>query len=140
MKIKICKRCGKEKSIKDFNKNSAKKDGLQVYCKICDRKIGRDYYKKNWKQQILLSRQRNKERRKRIKSFLINEKNKPCVDCGKKYPYYIMDFDHIKGTKKGNISRLVYEKSLKFIKEEIKKCDVVCANCHRIRTYKATFV
>jgi hypothetical protein len=65
-------------------------------------------------------------------------KDKPCSDCKTKYPYYVMDFDHREGTvKSGNIAHLVnqnfwtYEKLLK----EIDKCDIVCANCHWVRTF-----
>lgn len=48
-----------------------------------------------------------------------------------------MQFDHKPGEKKiGNLGRLVYTSSLKKIKEEIEKCDVVCANCHSIITFE----
>jgi hypothetical protein len=49
-----------------------------------------------------------------------------------------MDFDHMGGHhKKNNVSRMMLtDCSLKTIKEEIKKCELVCANCHRIRTFR----
>jgi hypothetical protein len=60
-----------------------------------------------------------------------------CVDCGisgSKYPR-ILDFHHIRGSKKFDISaHSKYTLSIDKIKEEITKCDIVCANCHRIRT------
>lgn len=53
------------------------------------------------------------------------------------YPSYVMDFDHIKGTKIGALSRMAGDgKPLASILAEIAKCDVVCANCHRLRTFK----
>jgi len=61
----------------------------------------------------------------------------PCIDCGETNPV-VLEFDHRDGVdKKGDISKLVarglcWER----IKEEIDKCDVRCANCHRIRTAK----
>jgi len=61
-----------------------------------------------------------------------------CSDCGylgKNYPQ-VLDFDHRKD-KKFNIGNcLSHTTSLKRVIEEIAKCDLVCANCHRIRTAK----
>lgn len=65
-------------------------------------------------------------------------KNKPCADCRLSYNYWIMQFDHIKGKKKFNISEV--GRHIKVTKRqlinEINKCQVVCANCHHNRTYK----
>jgi hypothetical protein len=47
----------------------------------------------------------------------------------------MLDFDHIKD-KKYNISRMIHDGfSWKAIKKEVEKCEVVCANCHRVRTH-----
>ena len=59
----------------------------------------------------------------------------PCVDCGINYPYYVMDFDHVRGQKHANVMELVSTLSKKRIDEEIAKCEIVCSNCHRIRTH-----
>ncbi len=62
-------------------------------------------------------------------------KDKPCVDCGIKYHFSAMDFDHTHGEKSFNLAApagWTYGEIL----EEIAKCDVVCSNCHRIRTYE----
>lgn len=57
-----------------------------------------------------------------------------CVDCGLKN-HIVLDFDHLRD-KKYNISRMIHDGfSWRAIKREIEKCEVVCANCHRIRTY-----
>jgi hypothetical protein len=64
----------------------------------------------------------------------IKEKN-PCMDCKGWYPYYVMDFDHVRGRKHKNVSELIDTLSKKKIDEEIAKCEVVCSNCHRIRTH-----
>lgn len=70
------------------------------------------------------------------KSLYIKEqKNKPCMDCGISYPYYVMDFDHRNPLEKsGNLARMGAS-SIEEIIAEIAKCDLVCANCHRERTY-----
>lgn len=59
----------------------------------------------------------------------------PCMDCKNSYPYYVMDFDHVRGRKHKNVSELIPTLSKKKIDEEIAKCEVVCSNCHRIRTH-----
>ena len=59
----------------------------------------------------------------------------PCIDCGINYPYYVMDFDHVRGTKHANVMELIPTLSKKKIDEEIAKCEIVCSNCHRIRTH-----
>jgi hypothetical protein len=57
-----------------------------------------------------------------------------CVDCGINN-HIILDFDHLHD-KKYNISRMIHDGfSWAAIKKEIAKCEVVCANCHRIRTH-----
>lgn len=65
-------------------------------------------------------------------------KDKPCMDCGKSYPHYVMDLDHREGEEKmGCVGTLCHKGvSLARLKAEIAKCDVVCANCHRLRTWQ----
>lgn len=55
----------------------------------------------------------------------------PCADCKKRYPHYVMDFDH-RGDKTFKVSD---RKSKEERLVEAKKCDVVCSNCHRERTH-----
>jgi len=75
--------------------------------------------------------------RRKIRAFLNEQKNRPCKDCRKKYDPVCMDFDHVRG-KKIFALREVYSKRYAHEKvvREIAKCDVVCANCHRLRTKK----
>lgn len=60
----------------------------------------------------------------------------PCVDCGfvPEVPSQ-MDFDHVRGEKKTSVSRSALW-GPKTLLAEIEKCDLVCANCHRLRTAK----
>lgn len=64
-------------------------------------------------------------------------KDVPCTDCGQRFPPFVMDFDHRDpSTKSFNVgAALGLMKSVEAILVEIAKCDVVCANCHRIRTH-----
>ena len=61
----------------------------------------------------------------------------PCADCGGSFPKAAMDFDHRDpATKKYSVSRMLLRASIEEIQAEAAKCDVVCANCHRMRTYR----
>ena len=58
-----------------------------------------------------------------------------CADCGYNTSPYALEFDHRPGTQKiDKVSNLAGCRSLAVVKAEIAKCDVVCSNCHAIRT------
>lgn len=60
----------------------------------------------------------------------------PCLDCGVIYPFYVMQFDHRPDEPKlFELSRM-NKRSRQDVEDEIAKCDLVCANCHSIRTYE----
>ncbi len=59
----------------------------------------------------------------------------PCMDCGECFPAICMDFDHRPGTDKlFEVGDKIFFLGMKKLLDEIAKCDVVCSNCHRIRT------
>lgn len=76
-------------------------------------------------------------------------KSVPCADCGQSFPPCCMDFDHAEGVEKH--PRLTYgstayrrvpismtslaASNLEAFRDEVEKCEVVCANCHRLRTW-----
>ena len=74
-------------------------------------------------------------RRQKVRDLITAEKAKPCADCGHQYPHYVMDFDHVRGEKIAAVGTMLRNPSVRKVLDEISKCDVVCANCHRIRTY-----
>lgn len=61
-------------------------------------------------------------------------KMKPCVDCGGTFHPCAMDFDHVRGEKVVLLSHIARYSSAAALVSEIKKCDLVCSNCHRVRT------
>lgn len=61
-------------------------------------------------------------------------KRRPCSDCQRVFPPCAMDFDHVRGVKHFTISEYKQAK-WETLAAEIAKCDLVCANCHRIRTH-----
>ena len=71
----------------------------------------------------------------RFRDFINLIKSTPCKDCGGSFPPVAMDFDHVQGNKVKSITDM-FSYSKERVLAEIKKCDVVCANCHRVRTIK----
>lgn len=131
---KRCPKCGEDRDLTQWSKNSSKKDGLQTNCKICVKYSNAEYYKrtpsKNEKRAL-----RAKIQGPILKGIIRNHLNKnPCIDCGND-DIRVLEFDHVRGKKKYNISRMISGgHSEKTLLEEIEKCEVRCANCHRIAT------
>jgi len=125
------KQCGSCKQLKDFSSFHKKEDSYQSRCKECVRKYHRRHYlanKNRYKNQAY-------ERKIKLREIIAIKKAVPCKDCGIKYPPYVMDFDHIKGSKIRAVGRFTNHGSKKALLAEIEKCEVVCSNCHRIRTH-----
>lgn len=78
------------------------------------------------------------KRSRELRAFINALKARPCTDCTNKFPPIAMDFDHRDpDIKSAEISTLVGAgKPIEIILAEINKCDLVCANCHRVRTKK----
>lgn len=74
----------------------------------------------------------------RLRKMVGAIKDVPCADCGGRFHYCAMDFDHRPGERKiQNIGIMVTNSlyAVEDIMEEIAKCDIVCSNCHRLRTF-----
>ena len=80
-------------------------------------------------------REKRKGSRRELNVARLREykETRPCADCQKFYPYYVMHCDHLRD-KIDNVSRLVIRVAWDKIAEELAKCDIVCANCHAERT------
>jgi hypothetical protein len=80
---------------------------------------------------------KNKRQRHSVSAWMDRIKeSRPCLDCGGYFPACVMDWDHRPGeTKATNVSDLVRHGSRRLAEAEIKKCDLRCSNCHRIRTH-----
>lgn len=83
------------------------------------------------KERILAERKRQADERQQ---WLNSLKIAPCTDCKLKFPYYVMEWDHCRGKRKYSISEMRAH-SIAAIQKELAKCDLVCANCHRVRTW-----
>ena len=78
---------------------------------------------------------KKERKRQRLRELVRAAKDRPCADCGVRYPYYVMDLDHVDGEKAMIVSKLVNFGAVGRVLAEIEKCEAVCANCHRIRTW-----
>jgi hypothetical protein len=93
----------------------------------------------NRDKQRAAGRKHSAAKRKRMVEFVWTLKARPCVDCGKSYPPYVMDFDHVpgRGAKLFNLSQVSKAGySRERLTLEAAKCDVVCSNCHRERSWR----
>jgi hypothetical protein len=120
------------KPLGEFNYKNTAAGVHQPYCKECGRRLTRSHYKNNKRQYLDRNIRSYLKRRELVRQI----KSRPCADCGIQYPFYVMDFDHREGeTKEYELNR-VDRMTTQALLREIEKCDVVCANCHRARTYK----
>lgn len=121
-KKKKCSRCKKIKSYSCFYDNKTRGGcKKRSMCKECD---------------ILCRNKRKKLTTEDNRTFIWDYKSQnPCIDCGETNPI-VLQFDHISGVKKTNISNMISRKGINAILKEINKCVVRCANCHIKKTAK----
>lgn len=128
-----CTGCLETKDSEGFGIKRGKKN---TRCKACVNRYYKDIYYANPDRKRYI-RERNAENAARAKeesiAIVLSYFSSGCVDCGTKDPR-TLEFDHL-GDKEFNISVLIGRNSKKKLISEIEKCEVVCANCHRIRTY-----
>jgi hypothetical protein len=124
---KTCPECGKLKSIDDFHKNKNKKDGHQSSCKECKGNRSKVRYineKSKLRAQIVARKQFIREYVNRVKQ------RAKCAICGIKGSW-LLQFHHTTSNKEINIGNVMQHSfSIKKLKEEMRKCIIVCANCH----------
>lgn len=130
----ICNTCKKQKPEEEFPFRDKHTGARNNKCKQCQRAYSKDHYKKNSARYNKLRYARQVRYRERNKAFLMTYlAGKKCEDCGEADPI-VLTFDHIRGSKIGDVSTMVGQGfPLKRIKEEILKCEIRCANCHRKR-------
>lgn len=102
------------------------------------KEAARRHYENNKEKMIKRASQHKKKHIKNVKHYIKEYLNShPCVDCGETDPI-VLEFDHTNPLEKtANIADMIRNgNSLEKIKDEIKKCEVRCCNCHRRRTYR----
>jgi hypothetical protein len=135
--MKKCSSCSKELSLCQFTKKSSSKDGLNASCRSCTRKRTKEHYKENKEYYLEKSKRNTNRQRKILYDFLIEYAKHGCEICSEK-DFACIQFDHVDPDKKefsiANALSLGY--SISTVQEELKKCSVLCANCHAKKTAK----
>jgi len=127
METKVCSKCDKSLPLTSFTRDRYRVDGFHRECKICKRKrenARRDLYRK---QLNARNRKRAREYRKEFCKF---KETLSCKKCGEN-EVCCLDFHHLDPNEKEfGIAHASQRMSLERLMEEVKKCLVVCKNCH----------
>lgn len=141
-----CYHCGEDKLLNEFVKDNRNKSGYSYICRICHNKrekerrstVSGKISKKISDNKYYLSNKSKvcnsvKQRKENGIIFINSFKHDPCIDCGKNFPPECMELDHVVENKINDVSAM---KSMKIdvIYNEIIKCELVCAVCHRVRS------
>lgn len=137
MEQRTCTCCGRTKPLDAYNPSKNATRGFLAYCKECARAKQRDWYKRNRDKKLANDKVAVRRIRPNARqAILAHLQRHPCVDCGESDPM-VLDFDHINGDKAAAVSTLVYQDaSVARILQEVGKCEVRCANCHRRKAAK----
>ena len=111
-----------------------------IVCAVCHRIRTRVHQERLRKRRTFGTSKGLEHRRRRwtLHAQVLDDLRRvPCADCGGRFPPCAMDFDHREGSdKRIGVTRMVGRAGIKAILAEAAKCDIVCANCHRARTYR----
>lgn len=119
--MKKCRGCQETKPFGEFYANPNVKDGYLNWCRPCT--VAR------------YSAGRSERQRKVLAYIQAIKLERGCADCGYRANAVALDFDHLPGhVKEYRLATMAAGLKKEKIDAEIAKCDVVCANCHRIRT------
>ncbi len=133
---KRCSRCAIVKPRSAFNRSSRNLDGLQVYCKRCSAEVSHAMYERKVGRSVPPQCRAvySVPRGGWLRSL---KAGRPCTDCGQVFDPQVMQWDHLPGFDKvGDISGSWVGRTQEEILGEIAKCELVCTNCHAIRTFR----
>lgn len=121
------------KPVEDYAWRRIERGQRHNYCRPCHADYKREHYLAN-KQRYVDTAARRRERvvRDRVEYLIEFFKDNPCTDCGESDPL-VLEFDHL-GEKSFNVGKGLRDRNWQSVLDEIAKCEVVCANCHRRRT------
>jgi hypothetical protein len=106
--------------------------GYIIWCKSCRKVYDAAYHARNRVHLVAQKRRRLDE----LVAWMRSLKDQPCVDCGGTFHPAAMTFDHLPGVEKRSyIATLARRTSIARMRSEIEKCELVCANCHAVRTF-----
>lgn len=131
--MRTCTQCSRRKPDDQFNWKITGKQ-RQPKCKKCQSAYQKRWYKncRNCKTRAATNRKASiQQHRQFLVCYLSTH---PCIDCGNT-DIRVLEFDHLRDKTDTLASLIRRSGSIEHIKTEIEKCDVVCSNCHHIRTY-----
>jgi hypothetical protein len=131
--FKKCYRCGASKSAEHFAWRNKAKGRHDSFCRPCRAAYKKEHYAAN--RQLYIDRAQKRKQQLALERtvYLIEYfRTHPCVDCGEADPV-VLEFDHLRD-KLFSVGMHLTRRSWQDILDEIEKCQVVCANCHRRRT------
>jgi hypothetical protein len=124
--------CQQWKPAADFH-NSRRNE--YTYCRECRNAYDRMYYAERGKPPRDARRRAAMDAAREWMNQM--KEGLPCADCGDTFPPFVMHWDHLPGfLKVDEISSMLGHRSREAILEELTKCELVCANCHVMRTVK----
>lgn len=126
---KICKICKIEKPLIDFHKNKSCKLGVVGTCRVCSGQRIVTWYKDNRDKRRIVANTRNKVRKAQMVEYF----GGICFDCKLSYPQCVFQFHHLDPTKKDVNPSYAMTCGEDRMWKELKKCVMLCANCHIIR-------
>ena len=130
--LRPCAMCGQMKAGTEFHRS---RTGQFAYCRDCRCAYDRRYYAERGKAARLA---RSRARRDDARAWMDGLKEgRPCADCGDTFLPWLMHWDHLpEYVKVDEISSMVGTHRRAAILEELTKCELVCANCHVMRTVR----
>ena len=130
-----CSTCRQDLPHLSFHLRRKGSDLLQSTCKKCSDARRVQDARKNPERAYATQRRALNKKRLVLRDFVaLFLSENPCVDCGEADPE-VLEFDHVRGVKRYAISTMVTTGfSLKQIEDEMAKCEIRCANCHRRKT------
>jgi len=132
----LCNTCHKEKKADDFSFKNQKQQVRKKICKACHSLYRKQHYLQNKEKYITKAKSWNKKQKEILATYLFEVLSKSaCIDCNEN-DVIVLDFDHLNNKRFGIAEMYRNSYSLNAIQEEIKKCVVRCANCHRRKTAK----
>jgi hypothetical protein len=130
---RVCGRCQRCLPISDFAWRRKARGQRDNYCRTCRAAYKHEHYAVHRERYIAKALLRKQTVVAERAAYLVEFfRERPCLDCGEIDPL-VLEFDHL-GNKSFNIAHGLRDRNWQVVLDEIAKCDVVCANCHRRRT------
>lgn len=111
--MKHCPRCQENKKNEEFNKSKLSLDGLQGYCRLCNKNRAAQF-------------------RREFKEDCIDHLGGKCWKCSEEFSPAVFDFHHLDPSKKDlELSKMTFKDWNSEVVPELDKCALLCSNCHR---------